>query len=170
LVGNYGDFSEEYSLRAAATGGQPDFVFRPLDTSKGRGQREVGDCIVWLGSRVLVASVKSRDPSKMGLDTEERAASWLDKNVAAACRQIDGTIRTLKGRGDDLVLTSMRGKEIPWRGGAGVEFFGMVVVDYTPPPGYVASPTSPRFGPSALSRREHCSSAQRRHHLLRAGQ
>jgi hypothetical protein len=78
----------------------------------------------------------------MNLDTEERAASWLNKNVAAACRQIDGTIRTLKSQSDDLILTSMRGKGIPWQGGVDVEFYGLVVVNYTPPPGYIPRPIS----------------------------
>ena len=109
----YGDFSEEYALRAAAQGGQPDFVFRPLVTSKGQAQREVGDHIIWSGKRALVVSVKSRDVSKMGADTEERAASWWSKNVAAACRQIDGTIRTLNDRSGNLVACAA--KQLPER-------------------------------------------------------
>src|SRR5665647_3917050 len=96
-MGNYGDFTEEYTLRAAAAGGQPDFVYRPIDTPKGQAQREIGDCIIWVGMQALVVSVKSRDPDKMGSDTEARAKAWLDKQIDKALRQIEGTVRTLKG-------------------------------------------------------------------------
>ena len=89
---------------------------------------------------MLIVSVKSRDPSKMGADSEARATSWINTNVAAACRQIDGTIRTLRSPPDGLVLSSMRGVDIPWVVRSDMQYRGLVVINYAPPPGYVARP------------------------------
>jgi hypothetical protein len=139
-MGNYGDFTEEFTLRAAAAGGQPDFVYRPVDAPKGQAQREIGDCIIWVGMHALIVSVKSRDPDKMGSDTEARAKAWLDKQIGKALRQIEGTVRTLKGTSAQGVqLQNMRGINIPWRHQSGLKYFGVVVVNYTPPPGYRAN-------------------------------
>lgn len=137
---NYGRLAEERALHHAARGGQPDFVFRPTNVVKGTAQREIGDALIWTGERMLVVSVKSRDPARKGLDAEARARSWLDKNIAAACRQIDGTVRTLRGDSADVTLTNLRGVSIPWDASQVREWLGAVVIDYTPPPSYVPTP------------------------------
>ena len=138
---NYGRLAEERALHHAARGGQPDFVFRPTNVVKGTAQREIGDALIWTGERMLVVSVKSRDPARKGLDAEARARSWLDKKIAAACRQIDGTVRTLRGDSADVTLTNLRGVSIPWDASQVREWLGAVVIDYTPPPSYVPNPT-----------------------------
>ena len=149
-MGNYGDLTEEFTLRAAAAGGQPDFVFRPVDTPKGQAQREIGDCIIWVGMQALVVSVKSRDPEKMGSDTETRAKAWLDKQIERARRQIEGTVRALKGdSAQGMLLQNMRGVDIPWRHQSGLQYLGVVVVNYTPPPGYRAKASAASV-PSAV--------------------
>lgn len=141
---NYGTFSEQYVLRAAAWGGQPDFVFPATNVPKGNAQREIGDALVWVGKRLVVVSVKSRDPAKMGQDTEDRARSWLDTQIKKASKQIDGTIRKLRSADGDIKLTNMRGVEVPWNPSEVEEYLGVIVVNYSPPPAYVPSPSSKR--------------------------
>lgn len=143
-LSDYGRVAEERVLREAARGGQPDFVFRPKNVAKGAAQREIGDALLWTGKRLLVVSVKSRDPAKRGLDSEDRAESWLNKNIAAACRQIDGTIRRLRGGHGELNLTNLRGVSMPWDATEVRQWLGVVVVDYTPPASYVPRPSCSR--------------------------
>lgn len=119
----------ERVVRELSSGiGVADFVFRPLDLRKGRAQREIGDFILWVGDIAAVVSVKSRAPEAGR--TEPRMRSWLEKNIAAATRQIGGVVRTLQSSdGGALELESERGVRVPWDPGRVRGFVGVVIVD-----------------------------------------
>jgi len=138
----YGDWTEQFVRAMAVGGGHPDFVFRPTTLAKGSASREVGDSLVWAGRRMLVVSVKSRHPTKMGKDDPDRATSWLDNSVKKACAQIDGTVRMLLRPPASLVLVNERGIGIPWHQHLAAEYAGVVVINYTPPEGYVPAPNT----------------------------
>lgn len=135
---SYGEWTEKAVREMAAWGGQPDFVYRPTIIRKGAASREVGDAMIWVGRRILVVSVKSRDISLMGEDGPSRSRRWLNKAVAKACRQIDGTVRELRTPTEPIVLVNERGVEIPWDPNLADEIYGVIAVNYTPPPNYVA--------------------------------
>lgn len=134
----YGDWTERRVTSATAAGGQPDFTFAAHIVARGAGQREIGDTIVWLGHRILVISTKARDVRQGEQDTLERARSWLDGAIGKACRQVDGVVRTLKAATPgEIELTSERGVTIPWDPTGVVDYFGLVVVNYSAPASYV---------------------------------
>lgn len=104
----YEGIAEALATRTAAWGGQPDLVFPWKIVRKGRGSREIGDCLIWVGDAALVVSVKSRDPVLRVCDGPDRSKLWLDKAVQSACKQIDGIIRELQ-HASGLRLRNMRG-------------------------------------------------------------
>jgi hypothetical protein len=132
---SYGEWTEELVRAAARRRGQPDFVFAPVVSKRGSGTREIGDALLWLGHQLVIVSVKSRHISRLGRDSKSRARSWLDRTVARAVRQIEGTARTLRQGG--LTLRSERGVQVPWDPDSVNEVYGVVVINYTPPPDYL---------------------------------
>lgn len=128
VSGEYGGWIETLVRDIAAGAGVPDFVFKPIEVDKGGARREVGDALLWIGHQIVVVSIKSRDPG-VGTDTPERRDSWLNKNIAKAIAQINGTIRTLRTK-PDLILVSERGVSIPWDVNLVDEVIGVVVVDH----------------------------------------
>lgn len=134
----YGDWTERQVTRATAAGGQPDFTFAAHIVKRGRGQREIGDTVVWLGRRVLIISTKARDFEQGQKDKRDRARSWLDGAIEKACNQIDGVVRTLKAATPGKIeLRSERGVAIPWDPTGVDSYLGLVVVNYSAPAGYV---------------------------------
>jgi hypothetical protein len=133
-VPEYGKLGEERVAEAAGAWGLPDFVFDPVEISKGGALRELGDSLIWIGHQIIIVSVKTRSSPH---DSEERARSWLDKHIARANRQINGTYRTLKNPPTDILLRSRRGVEVPWDPRAATSFCGVVVIDYDHPVDYV---------------------------------
>jgi hypothetical protein len=131
-------WTEDYVRQAARQGGQPDFTFAPVETRRGPCTREVGDTLIWLGHQLAIVSVKSRDISLLGADRPERAKSWLDKQIPRAAAQIEGSIRTLRNTAG-LMLRSDRGIEVPWEPERVRQIFGVIVINYSPPPGYIPS-------------------------------
>jgi hypothetical protein len=125
---SYGAIVEEQARRIAAGAGVPDFVYRPVDVRKGQGQREVCDALLWIGRRLVVVSMKSRDPSVS--ETDERRDRWLEKHTQKAVRQIEGTVRTLSNSPKGLILRSERGVSIPWNPEMLEEITGAVVIDH----------------------------------------
>lgn len=134
---SYGELTELHVRRAASVYGMPDFVFRPSVVSKGTSSREAGDGVILLGNRALIVQSKARDISRLGLDDEDRARRWLDKNVAKAIAQINGTHRTLVS--GSFPMVSERGIRIGWRPERADRYFGVVVVNYTSPTDYIPS-------------------------------
>jgi hypothetical protein len=101
---------------AAATWGLPDFVLHPQQERKGRGVREIGDGLIVADERGVVVQAKSREGEPANL---ERESSWLTKNITAAVKQANGTVRQLSikpstminGRGRTVTID---GNEIAW--------------------------------------------------------
>lgn len=107
----------------------PDFVFRAKDVPKGAATREIGDLLMLVGRRLLVISIRARDPDKQESDTPERAVAWRKKAIDGAANQIKGTVRALTQE-TGLVLRSDRGIELPWTETAVDDIIGVIVVDY----------------------------------------
>ena len=126
----YGTWVESVVREIAAGAGVPDFVFRAEVITKGGGQREVGDSLLWVGRQLVVVSVKSRDPD-VGPEAPERRDRWLTKNITKAVSQINGTIRTLRAPPPGLALLSERGFRIPWKPDLVDEISGIVVVEHS---------------------------------------
>src|SRR2546425_1070959 len=89
---------------AAAFWGLPDFVFRPALRSRDSANREIGDGILIVGERGVVLQVKSRQAASSE-STRERL--WLGKSIDKACRQANGTIRSLTST-DQIALVNER--------------------------------------------------------------
>ena len=117
----------------------PDFVFRAKDVPKGAATREIGDLLVLVGRRLLVISIKARDPAKQDSDTPERAVAWRKKAIDGAASQIKGTVRAL-AKDARLVLRSDRGVELPWNESAVDEIIGVIVVDFARDDDYYPDP------------------------------
>jgi hypothetical protein len=103
-----GTAAEEATREAAAIWGLPDFVFRPGRSRRGLASREVGDAILAVSDRAASVQVKSR---AMPSHDDARERRWLDKKIAEAARQAEGTIRTIK-QAAGRPLTNERGREI----------------------------------------------------------
>lgn len=135
---DYGAWTERLAREISVRGGQPDFVYRGVQVRRGAAVREVGDHLLLLGHELAIVSVKARDISMIGKDTELRARAWLDKNIAKAAAQIAGTRRTLWSQ-PSLHLVSDRGITVPWDASRVSSVYGVVVVNYSVPTGYVAT-------------------------------
>lgn len=125
--------AEDATRGAAATWGLPDFTFRPLKFQRGRATREAGDVILAVPHRAASVQVKSREAVS---EDPVRERKWLDKKIAEAIRQADGTIRAIKKSGG-RELTNERGHEIrigteafPWARVVVLDHPGLD--DYTP--------------------------------------
>ncbi|MEU8820588.1 hypothetical protein [Actinoplanes sp. NPDC048796] len=123
-----GTAAEDAIQHAAATWGLPDFVLRPQQERKGSGVREVGDGLLIVGERGVVVQAKSRDvePEKM-----TREAGWLDKKIASAARQADGTVKQLTARPSRMI--NGRGRAVTVDGKA-VTWVTALVIDHPAPP------------------------------------
>lgn len=113
---------------AAATWGMPDFVLFPAVERKGSGVREIGDGLLVAGGVGAIVQVKARegDPG-----TEDRESRWVQKNVASAAKQVDGTARRL--RSESVRMTNGRGRSVRVDGAA-VRWVGAIVIDHPAPP------------------------------------
>jgi hypothetical protein len=106
--GRRGQAAEDATRGAAATWGLPDFTFQPLKFQRGSATREAGDVILAVPHRAVSVQVKSREAPS---NDPVRERKWLDKKIAEATRQAEGTIRSIVqagGRG----LTNERGRKI----------------------------------------------------------
>jgi hypothetical protein len=113
---NQGQAAEDATHDAAATWGLPDFVYRPTIRKVGSGTRELGDGILMVGDLAAVIQVKSRAARSPDPEKERR---WIDKQMAAASRQADGTIRQLGRESAEFVNARGRtieidGKQLTW--------------------------------------------------------
>ncbi|MPZ68307.1 MAG: hypothetical protein GEU71_02130 [Actinobacteria bacterium] len=129
-IPDYGRLGEQRVGKAAGAWGLPDFVYQPIEVDKGGARREVGDRLIWVGNQIAIVQVKTR--SSPG-DSEDRGRAWLNRHLARANRQINGTYRTLSSPPSDLVLRSDRGVEVPWDASVVTSYCGVVVVDYDRP-------------------------------------
>jgi hypothetical protein len=98
---DYGRLAEQRVGDAAGIWGLPDFVYQPIEVDKGGARREIGDRLIWVGRQIIIVQVKTRSSPE---DSEPRARAWLDKHIAQANHQINGTYRTLSSPTKDLVL------------------------------------------------------------------
>ncbi|WP_410666043.1 hypothetical protein [Amycolatopsis sp. lyj-84] len=141
--------AERAARNAAATWGLPDFILSPTTKRKGRGVREISDGLIVVGDRGLVTQVKSRD-AEPGTSAKER--TWLDKKIAAAARQVGGTVRELATA--TVTMTNGRGRPIDLDGSL-VTWTGVVIIDHpTPPADYQISFPSQRIPIVVLIRRD----------------
>lgn len=110
---------------AAATWGSSDFLFFPTSERKGEALREIGDGLLVIGNKGVVIQAKARDSNS---DTEEKAKSWVNKQVRRASAQVDGTVRRLRaqktklqnGRGRPLLLDS-----------PSIDWVGVVIIEHS---------------------------------------
>jgi hypothetical protein len=119
-----GRAAEDAAQMAAAIWGMPDFVYRPTIRQAGTGQRELGDAVILVGNLGIVVQVKSREKPTDDLDRER---AWVNKSVAKALSQADGTIRKL--REYSTVLTNVRGRTFR-PGTTTVKWHSVVVIDH----------------------------------------
>ena len=120
--------AETATRDAVATWGLPDFVMRPLVERKGSGVREISDGILLVGDVGAVIQVKGRN-AELGDDAKERR--WTIKNVVAACRQIDGSVRRL--RAAPATMVNGRNRRIVVDGSS-VMWVGVVILEHDAPP------------------------------------
>lgn len=117
---------------AAATWGLPDFVMVPSVERKGAGVREISDGLLVVGNQGVIVQAKSRETQP---GTPEREASWINKQIAAGIRQIDGTARRL--RSADARMQNGRGHDVRIDGPS-IDWVGVVVIEHpSPPEGFV---------------------------------
>lgn len=119
---------------AAATWGLPDFVVTPSVERKGRGVREISDGLLVVGNRGVVVQVKARDSDPTRPKREE---AWILKQISAAARQIDGTVRRLSA--ERTQMTNGRGRRIHIDGPA-IAWVGVVIIEHPAPPHDLAIP------------------------------
>ncbi len=140
---SYSDLVEREVTVATALSGQPDFTYPAQTIRKSGGVRELGDTLMWVGSRLLILSTKSREPSAASSDSSEKAAAWLRKATKKAKAQIRGVRRTLRTI-DGLTLQSERGVPVPFRSEAVTEIHGVIVVQH---PGLAGTQVAPLADP-----------------------
>jgi hypothetical protein len=75
---SYGSLGEERVAEAAGAWGLPDFVFQPIEVSKGGARREVGDRLVWVGHQVVIVSVKTRSSPQDFVVAQNTCPMWPD--------------------------------------------------------------------------------------------
>ncbi|MFE2152581.1 hypothetical protein ACFXAO_21400 [Streptomyces lavendulae] len=134
---------------AAATWGLPDFVMVPSVERKGRGVREISDGLLVVGGRGVVVQIKAREGEP---GTREKESSWVLKQLAAASKQIHGTVRRLKMQ--SVQMTNGRGRSIQIDSPA-VEWVGVTIIEHPVPPSDVL--VTPQTGATpviALLRRD----------------
>jgi len=116
-VPSHGEAVEDRARQVAARLGLADFVYRPQLVSRGGGNREAGDAILYANGKGAVIQVKARDPSAaVRDDTAEKVQRWVDKHGAKAYRQGQGTRRQLLIRqveGRPVVATPVRAAHLP---------------------------------------------------------
>ena len=98
---------ESAVVNAMSTFGLPDFAFPSSTFTLGSGNRELGDGILLTYPYAAVIQVKARLEVS---ENPERETSWLNKHIAKANRQVDGTLRKL--RSEVIPKVNMRGMEI----------------------------------------------------------
>ncbi|SOE19077.1 hypothetical protein SAMN05442782_0020 [Streptomyces sp. OK228] len=113
---------------AAATWGLPDFVMAPSVERKGRGVREISDGLLVVGDRGVVVQIKAREGEP---GTAGRETSWVFKQLAAAGKQIHGTVRRLKAEGVQMV--NGRGRSVRIDSPA-VDWVGVTIIEHPDPP------------------------------------
>lgn len=116
---------------AAATWGLPDFVMLPSVERKGRGVREISDGLLVVGKRGVVVQIKAREGEP---GTREKESSWVLKQLAAASKQIHGTIRRLKMQ--SVQMTNGRGRTVRIDSPA-VAWVGVTIIEHPDPPAEV---------------------------------
>lgn len=137
----YGIEVERRRREFTAYHGVPDFVFRPVDVPKGRGQREVGDFLLWVGRAVAIVSHKARLPSAAERETDQRRRLWLDARVAEAFDQIKGVANNLRCIDPGtLALESERGVRVGWDPTRIDGYVGVVLLDALEPEQQYAPP------------------------------
>ncbi|MCX4657653.1 hypothetical protein [Streptomyces uncialis] len=134
---------------AAATWGLPDFVMVPSVERKGRGVREISDGLLIVGGRGVVVQIKAREGVP---GAPEKESSWVLKQLAAAAKQISGTVRRLKTQG--VQMTTGRGRSVRIDSPA-VNWIGVIIIEHPAPPPNLAITTQAGATPViALLRRD----------------
>lgn len=123
-----GTAAETATHNAAATWGLPDFVILPRAEHHGSRNREISDGLLVVGERGVVLQVKSRSAAG---DRPDGETSWLTKKIAAAARQVNGTVRRLRAAPSDMV--NGRGRTVTVDGST-TSWIGVVIIDHPAPP------------------------------------
>ncbi|MFF5985384.1 hypothetical protein ACFY78_41805 [Streptomyces olindensis] len=119
---------------AAATWGLPDFVMAPIVERKGRGVREISDGLLVVGDRGVVVQIKAREVEP---GAPERETSWVLKQLTAAGKQVQGTVRRLKAQGVRMV--NGRGLSLSIDSPA-IDWVGVTIIEHPGPPQGLAVP------------------------------
>ncbi|MFF7206255.1 hypothetical protein [Streptomyces sp. NPDC008141] len=134
---------------AAATWGLPDFVMAPSVERKGRGVREISDGLLVVGNRGVVVQIKAREGEP---GTVERETSWVFKQLTAAGKQVQGTVRRLKAQGVQMI--NGRGRSVSIDSPA-IDWVGVTIIEHPDPPQELAIATQDGNTPViALLRRD----------------
>jgi hypothetical protein len=130
--------AEAATQNAAATWGLPDFVILPRAEHRGSRNREISDGLLVTGERRVVLQIKSRAAAG---DRPDRETSWVDKKVAEAVKQVNGTVRRLRAAPSEMI--NGRGRTVAV-GGSSTCWIGVVIIDHpAPPPDHpLTKPTS----------------------------
>ncbi len=119
--------------------GLSDFAFPSSTIALGSGVRELGDGLLLTYPLAAIIQVKGRPTVSQD---EERETRWLNKNIGAASRQADGTLRALQS--GPITRTNMRGIDIPIAA-ENHEWLAIVIVEHGEiPDGYVPPPLNQR--------------------------
>lgn len=114
---SHGTAREAQVREIAARLGVADFVYAAPPVAKGEALREAsGDGLLLVGDKGAILQVKSREPSKGGSDSEDRATAWVRKNAQKAMKQGVGTRRELARRqaaGSPLIVWPVRAAHLP---------------------------------------------------------
>lgn len=123
-----GTAAESAIRDAAATWGLPDFVMVPSVERKGAGVREISDGLLVVRDQGVIVQAKSRE---IDSGTLERESSWINKQIAAGSRQIDGTARRL--RSAVVRMQNGRGRNVRVDGPS-IKWVGVIVIEHPSPP------------------------------------
>jgi hypothetical protein len=113
---------------AAATWGLPDFVLAPNVERKGRGVREISDGLLVVGRRGVVVQAKTREADPR---SPEREIAWINRQISAAVKQINGTVRRLTAQ--EAQMINGRGRTVRVDGPS-IEWVGVVIIEHSGPP------------------------------------
>lgn len=114
--GQHGIDAEDETRTIAAQLGLADFVYKAEMVSRGGGNREPGDALIYANGLGAIIQVKSREPAAARTDSTARTQAWIAKHGKKAAGQADGTRRQLMLRrqtGDPVIAVPARAFHLP---------------------------------------------------------
>jgi hypothetical protein len=139
-----GEAAEEATHDAAALWGLPDFVYRAETRKVGSGSRELGDGILLVGELGIVVQVKCREAPTAD---EEKERRWVEKQMAKALAQANGTIRLLKQAPSRMTNARGRSLEID---GSKLRWIAAIVIDHPHAPSGITAESLDERNPAVV--------------------